>query len=134
MRTHVLPAAACTVQTLTNLECASVDLYSYGKPLIGEGLTIGSKSDPGTATQALGDWARQFGINAGDDAAEQKGKKTQKKTPIGERTKPTMMKEKKKGGAPQIQKNSKGASPHMKLGGANNHVHVLLKQDIVSCT
>eukprot|EP01043_Picozoa_sp_COSAG02_P014585 COSAG02_NODE_604_length_19688_cov_77.556231_11_plen_35_part_00 len=29
------------------------------------------------------------------------------------------------------QKNSMGASPHMKLGGANNHVHVLLKSDIV---
>jgi hypothetical protein len=29
-------------------------------------------------------------------------------------------------------KNSMGASPHMKLGGANNHVHVLLKFDIVS--
>jgi hypothetical protein len=27
---------------------------------------------------------------------------------------------------------SKGASPHMKLGGAMNHVHVLLKQSVVS--
>lgn len=35
--------------------------HRYGKPLIGAGLTIGSKGEPGTATQALAEWARQFG-------------------------------------------------------------------------
>lgn len=33
----------------------------YGKPLIGAGLTIGTKGEPGTATQALAEWSRQFG-------------------------------------------------------------------------
>ncbi len=33
----------------------------YGKPLIDDGLTIGSKGEPGTATLALADWSRQFG-------------------------------------------------------------------------
>lgn len=90
---------------------ASLLLFSYGKPLIGPGLTIGSKGDPGTATTALAEWSRQFGKNEEKRSAE-----------------------KQKKHAPQMQplKNSKGASPHMKLGGANNHVHVLIKQDIVS--
>eukprot|EP01043_Picozoa_sp_COSAG02_P025892 COSAG02_NODE_1472_length_12451_cov_183.797037_7_plen_137_part_00 len=33
----------------------------YGKPLIDDGLTIGSKSEPGTATLALAEWSKQFG-------------------------------------------------------------------------
>lgn len=39
----------------------------YGKPLIGPGLTIGSKGDPGTATQALAEWSMQFGDDDGGE-------------------------------------------------------------------
>jgi hypothetical protein len=35
--------------------------------LIGPGLTIGSKGDPGTATQALAEWSMQFGDDDGGE-------------------------------------------------------------------
>ena len=100
-------------------------MYSYGKPLVGPGLTIGSKGDPGTATQALADWSMQFGLT-GSGAATKPTSKEKGKKPA--------MKEAPKKEAPKMQpqKNSMGASPNMKLGGAINHVHVLLKHDIVS--
>ena len=44
----------------------------YGKPLLSEGLTAGSKGAPGTATVALQEWAAQFDWNA---AALPKGAK-----------------------------------------------------------
>lgn len=41
--------------------CRCYACCRYGKPLIDDGLTIGSKSEPGTATLALAEWSKQFG-------------------------------------------------------------------------
>ena len=49
----------------------------YGKPLLSEGLTAGSKGAPGTATVALQEWAAQFDWDTGraNAAALPKGAK-----------------------------------------------------------
>lgn len=85
-------------------------LCRYGKPLLGPGLTIGSKGSPGTATEALADWSRQFGPTGDATATKPKVKDTAKKPAAKEKP---VVKTKKEVPEMESLKNSKGASPNM---------------------